>query len=699
MPNKVNPRIALLGNPNAGKSSLFNRLTGLNQKTGNFPGVTVEKKVGYFTHNRIKYEIIDLPGLYSIFPKSYDEEIVYDYLTSEDENKKLDAVIVVADVSNFRRNLLLFSQIYDLQIPVILALSMVDVAEKDKLFIDQKLLQSRLNIPLVEINSRTGKGSEELKSQLSNLNTDKRKTLLDVSRVLDQPISKIKDLTDSENPYLALTKIAHTKISLHKKERDEEYDELLKEVQFDELKSLEIIERYTIIDQLLDGVFRYENDKKRSTLSSKLDKILIHRVWGLLIFAILILLVFQAVFTLAAYPMDWIDESFASMISYFSEVLPEGAFFDLITEGLLAGIGGVVIFIPQIAILFACISLLEESGYMSRVVYMMDNIMQRFGLNGRSVVPLVSGAACAIPAIMSARSITNWKERMITIFVTPLISCSARIPVYTILIALVIPEKSVLGIFNLQGLTLFALYLLGFLAAIGSAYLLKFIIKSKEQSFFLMEFPRYKIPQMNNVGLTIYTNTKAFVFEAGKIIIAISTILWVLASFGPGDDMANADEIIKENFPELHGKSLEQKIAAKKIELSYAGKLGKFIEPSIEPLGFNWKIGIALLTSFAAREVFVGTMATIYSIESNDDMNLPLKSRMKAEKDPETGEKFYTQAVGISLMIFYAFAMQCMSTLAIVYRETNSWKWPLLQLIYMTGLAYVSSLIAYNLFA
>ncbi len=701
MPSEAISRIALLGNPNAGKTSLFNSLTGLNQKTGNFPGVTVEKKVGYFVlegHNKV--ELIDLPGTYSIFPKSFDEEIVFEFLTTNDDSKRPDVLVVVADVTNLRRNLFLFTQAYDLNFPVILALSMVDIAEKDRSNIDLALLESRLGVPVVPINARKGKGIAELKEKIANIDVSSRKTVLDVSKITDIPLEDIKKAANTDNAYLALTRITYSGTNAILNSNHSELAlSIRSKIDAEEIKANEIVERYRSIDEVLQDVIKNKDGVKRLSLTSKLDKILIHKVWGIIIFAMLLLAVFQAVFTLAQYPMDWIDEGFAWLITYSQNALPEGAFFDLITEGLLAGIGGVVIFIPQIAILFACLSILEESGYMARVVYMMDNVMQRFGLNGRSVVPLVSGAACAIPAIMSARGIANWKERIITIFVTPLISCSARIPVYTILIALVIPDERIFGIFNLQGLTLFALYLAGFLAAIGSAYAMQFIIKTREKSFFIMEFPRYKIPQLKNVVFTIYIKTRAFVFEAGKIIIAISTILWVLASYGPGDKMKIAEERVQEEFSDLDELALQKKVSAVRIENSFAGHLGKFIEPAIKPLGFNWKIGIALLTSFAAREVFVGTMATIYSIENDDGDNLPLKRRMGQEINPETNESFYTPAVGLSLMVFYAFAMQCMSTLAIVYRETNSWKWPMLQLIYMTALAYVSSLLVYNLFS
>jgi ferrous iron transport protein B len=398
--------------------------------------------------------------------------------------------------------------------------------------------------------------------------------------------------------------------------------------------------------------------------------------------------------------MDFIDAGFAKFSAYLEDVLPAGPLTSLLAEGIIPGIGGIVIFVPQIAILFAFISILEESGYMARVVFLMDKIMRKFGLNGKSVVPLMSGVACAIPAIMATRTIDNWKERTITIFVTPLISCSARLPIFTILIALIVPDETALGFFNLQGLALMGLYLLGFFAAIFSAYILKLIIRVKERSFLIMELPTYRIPKWSNVGYTIVEKTKAFVFEAGKVILAISIILWVLASYGPGNKIENAREYVMQETANqrLTEQGLEDRIAAYKLENSYAGIIGKAIEPVIKPLGYDWKIGIALITSFAAREVFVGTIATIYSIGSvGDEDEGTIKSRLRAEINPETGGPRYTPAVGFSLLIFYTFAMQCMSTLAVVYRETKGWKWPLLQLAYMTGLAYISAFLVYQI--
>jgi len=408
-------------------------------------------------------------------------------------------------------------------------------------------------------------------------------------------------------------------------------------------------------------------------------------------------LIFQSIFAWAQIPMDFIDSTFASLSNRLDEYFPDGPFFDLITQGIIPGIGGIVIFIPQIAILFACISILEESGYMARVVFLMDKLMRKFGLNGKSVVPLISGLACAIPAIMATRTIENWKDRLITIFVTPFMSCSARLPVFTILVALIIPDVKLFGFFNYQGLVLMGLYLLGFFAALISAFVLKLIIKTKERSYLIMEMPTYRWPKWSNVGYTIVEKTKSFVFEAGKVILAISIVLWVLASYGPGDAMNNAEDAVRHEMGQtkLPANEFEAQVASYKLEHSYAGIIGKALEPAIEPLGYDWKIGIALVTSFAAREVFVSTIATIYSLGGTEDEQT-IKGRLRSEINPNTGGPRYTPAVGLSLLVFYTFAMQCMSTLAVVKRETKGWKWPLIQLAYMTALAYVSAFIIYQ---
>jgi ferrous iron transport protein B len=497
----------------------------------------------------------------------------------------------------------------------------------------------------------------------------------------------------------------HDRMKMFSKQQRELLDSIQTKHQFSGKKyqSEETVKRYEQITEVVDRCVINLNRKWDAapvrTWTDRLDKFFLHPVGGYVFFLAILFVMFQAVFTWATYPMDAIDGAVASLNDWLKGVLPDSALTGLLTDGLIAGIGGVLIFIPQIAFLFLFISLLEETGYMSRVMFIMDKLMRRFGLNGKSVVPLISGVACAVPAIMSTRSIGSWKDRLITILVTPLMSCSARLPIYTVLIALVVPEKNTLfGLFNLQGVALFGLYLLGFFMALVSAWVMKVILQAKEKSYFIMELPTYKGPRFKHVALTIWNSVNAFVFEAGKIIVAISIVLWVLASYGPGDEISKAEARVRQENPTLTGIGLENKISSEKLENSYAGHFGKFIEPAIRPLGYDWKIGIALITSFAAREVFVGTMSTIYSMGGEvDNENATIKNRMRAEINPATGKPMYDAALGFSLLIFYAFAMQCMSTLATTYRETKSWKYPLIQFGYMTALAYLSAFAVYQL--
>ncbi len=679
-------RIALVGNPNSGKSSLFNQLTGLNQKIGNFPGVTVDKKSGISVlTNGKKVEIIDLPGTYSIYPKSNDETVVADILLNKEGNLFPDVLVVVIDASNLKRNLLLFTQMKDLGLPVILALNMVDMADRKGVGYDLKLLEKEIGAPVISINARIGKGVEELKKALEEEVKPSANSFFDVTELAKEEIAEYLKKHSNDTAYWALQQLTiNGKIK-----------------QKDSVQAKDTTLRYGKINRLVKQIEITKEAVGLKLYSEKIDKILTHKIWGYVIFLSVLFVIFQAIFAWASWPMDLIDVVFSELSVWLSTNLPAGVFTDLLAKGLVPGVGGVLIFIPQIAILFAFISLLEESGYMARVVFLMDKIMRKFGLNGKSVVPLISSVACAIPAIMATRTIENWKERMITIFVTPLMSCSARLPVYTILIALVIPDEYVLGVFNMQGLVLLSLYLLGFVAVLFSAYILNKIMKTTERSFLIMELPTYKTPRWKNVGLTIIEKVKTFSFEAGKIIIAVSIVLWVLATYGPGDNIKNAEQNVAKSLvgTKYTQNEFNDKVASYKLENSYVAKLGKAIEPAIKPLGFNWKVGIALVTSFAAREVFVGTMSTIYSIESADGDVNTIKSRMGSEINPETGKPYFTLAVGLSLMVFYVFAMQCMSTLAITYRETKGWKWPALQTIYMSGLAYMLSLLTFNLFS
>lgn len=695
-------KIALVGNPNSGKSSLFNHLTGLNQKIGNFPGVTVDKRSGQCVlPEGTVSEIIDLPGIYSIYPRSLDERIVSEILLNHQSPNSPDKVVVIADATNLKRGLLLLTQVIDIGLPTVLALNMMDLVARAGISYDINALANHLGIPVVPINARNGTGLEDLKNELAHpLQVPTKK----IFNVYDEASAAVKDLrvklhidSDYESYQLLQQPDALGFLTSDQKQ-------IIQEVSIrynffpGKFQGAETIQRYSFIQDLLDKVTLKNSGGSWKQHNSKLDRILTHRIWGYAIFFAVLFLIFQSIFAWATVPMDFIDGLFADISNYLTSILPAGPLSSLLTEGIIPGIGGIVIFIPQIAILFACIAVLEGTGYMARVVFLMDKIMRQFGLSGKSVVPLMSGVACAIPAIMATRTIDNWKERTITIFVTPLMSCSARLPVFTILIALIVPDQLLYGFFNLQGLALMGMYLLGFASALISAMVMKLLIQVKERSYLIMELPAYRWPEWSNVGYTIVEKTKTFVFEAGKIILAISIVLWVLASYGPGDKIDRARDYVQKESANMRltEQGFEDRVAAYKLEHSYAGIIGKGIEPVIRPLGFDWKIGIALITSFAAREVFVGTMATIYSIGSNEDQTT-IKVRMKEEINPETGGPRFTPAVGFSLLVFYTFAMQCMSTIAVVYRETKGWKWPLIQLAYMSILAYLSAFAVFQI--
>lgn len=703
MPDSRKVKVALVGNPNAGKSSLFNYLTGLNQKIGNFPGVTVDKRTGRAAlPNGETIEVLDLPGTYSIYPRSMDEQVVVDTLLNQDGDDYPDVVVVIVDASNLKRNLLLFSEVHDLGIPVILALNMMDVADQKGLSINAATLSRVLEVPVVTINARTGAGLDRLKNALTLPFEAIKRPMYDVLPLAPDAIEETKALLSLQSDYRAYQYLINspTFVGLNGDSESLATDIIQKHaLEVRVVQAQETLGRYSMIDQVLEKVISRKPTQEQRQFSNQLDKILTHKVWGYVIFLLVLTLMFQAVFAWAEPLMDFIDLTFSSLSDFVGSLLPDGIINRLITEGILPGIGGIVVFIPQIAFLFAFIAILEESGYMARAVFLMDKVMRKFGLNGKSVVPLISGVACAIPAVMATRNIDSWKDRMITIMVTPLMSCSARLPVYTILIALVVPSNTVLGFFSLQGIVLMGMYLLGFLAAVFSAYLMKLLMKVGEKSVFLMELPIYRAPRWKNVGITIFEKVKTFVFEAGKVILAISIVLWVLASYGPGDRLANAEQIVSEQVASqnLSEQEIEDKIASFKLENSYAGFLGKVTEPVIAPLGYDWKIGIALITSFAAREVFVGTIATIYSVGSAEEDSATIRQRLQQERNPSTGGPMFTTAVAFSLLVFYAFAMQCMSTVAIVYRETKGWKWPAIQLIYMSSLAYLSALLVYQL--
>ena len=693
-------KVALIGNPNTGKTSVFNALTGLNQKVGNYPGITVDKKEGICKLSRgVKAHILDLPGTYSLNASSIDENVVIELLLNKKDKAFPDVAVVVADVENLKRNLLLFTQIKDLKIPTILVVNMSDVMVRKGIALDIAELETQLNTKIALVSTRKGTGLQELKTLIEGYKTLPKKQCLDARSIDVDYFERLKKAFPNQEVYklwLVLTQdVNFGKIA--RKELDVSKFQTKSTSELKRLQQKEAIKRY----QFINGVLRKSqviDRSKAKDLRSKLDRILTHKVWGYVIFLAILMTIFQAIYDWASFPMDLIDTSFASLAEWVKNSFPNGGkLTELVAEGVVSGIGGVVIFIPQIAFLFLFISILEESGYMSRVVFLMDRIMRRFGISGKSVVPLISGTACAIPAVMATRNIENWKERLITILVVPFTTCAARLPVYLIIIALIIPEGTFLG-FSYQALTLMSLYLIGFGMAIFSAYILDRVMKKERKSFFVVEMPNYKLPLLKNVLITVIEKTKTFVLEAGKIILAISIILWVMASFGPGEKFNNAESIVTQNNIDIPKGELDDKIAAYRLEHSYIGIVGKTIEPVIRPLGYDWKIGIGLVASFAAREVFVGTLATIYSVgsASEDESIDTIKTKMANERYSD-GRKVFTLASGISLLLFYAFAMQCMSTLAIVKRETKSWKWPMVQLVGMSIIAYIFALIAFQI--
>jgi ferrous iron transport protein B len=696
-----NIKVALVGNPNTGKTSVFNQLTGLTQKVGNYPGVTVDKKQGTCKLSATQSAMItDLPGTYSINPTSIDESIVLKTLLNKDVKESPDVILVVADIENLKRNLLLFSQIKDLEIPTVLAINMVDQMSRKGISIDVSLLEKELNTEVVLISARKNQGIHTLKEAIIKCEAaGKAMPMCDNTKIDPAYFKSLKAINPTYNLYELWLMVTQNNfpegISQKEKEQLQTFGKDVSKLK--KYQHKETIYRYQQINKIVNKT--YHVDKTKATdFRSKLDAIFTHKIFGYVIFLLLLLLIFQAIFDWSSVPMDFIDATFAQLSDFTRSNLPTGVLSDLIVEGIIPGIGGVLIFIPQIAILFLFIAILEETGYMSRVVFLMDKIMRRFGMNGKSVIPLISGTACAIPAIMATRTIASWKERLITILVVPFTTCSARLPVYAILISLIIPNTKLFGIYNLQAFTLLMLYVLGFVSAILAAYILQKTLKIKSSSFFVVEMPNYKLPSIKNVLFDVLEKTKAFILGAGKIILALSIVLWFLASNGL-DSYKNAErntieQVADQNLPD---NELQQKIASAKLENSYIGMMGKSIEPLIRPLGYDWKIGIALITSFAAREVFVGTLATIYSVEADDEDTSTIKEKMQSEVNPATGEKIFNFPAGMSLLVFYAFAMQCMATLAIVKRETKTWRWPLIQLFGMTGFAYMCSLIVFQI--
>ncbi|NNE55421.1 MAG: ferrous iron transport protein B [Flavobacteriales bacterium] len=661
-------KIALLGNPNCGKTSLFNALTGLNQKVGNFAGVTVDRKSSTITlPDGEKAQLTDLPGAHSLTPNSLDERVVFDVLTNPNDPNYPDLIIAVLDASVLSKGLFIASQVIDLGIPVLTVLNLNDVAARKGISLDEEALSIELGTPVVSINAREKKGIGKLLEALSREISSSEKQFFPKSSYREWLIHSIGD---------------DSKVSVEERMED-------------------ITRRYDLIEgivrKVIDHQMIVQGDK--GSMTRKIDRVVLHKLWGPLIFVGIFFLLFQAVFSVAAYPMDWIDGAMAGLGDLISSALPQGLFSSFIVDGLIAGLNGVIIFLPQIMILFGLIAILEDSGYMARASFLNDKLLGFSGMNGKSIVPLVGGFACAVPAIMAARSIGDPKTRLITIMVTPLMSCSARLPVYIFLIAFIVPDTYYLGFIGLQGLFMLGLYMLGIIAAVVMAWVMKKALKGPSGDNFILELPEYQSPRWKDTLMTMINKGKTFVTEAGKVIVLISIVLWFLASFAPGNAFENIEASYTEAPAGWSEEDVEMAIASEKLEASYAGIIGKQIEPLIQPIGFDWKIGIALVTSFAAREVFVGTMSTIYGLHGDSDGVLELRDQLMTQVDPKTGRPVMTMPVALSLVIFYVFAMQCMSTVAVVKKETGGWKWPIIQFTLMTGLAYVASLITFQLFS
>ena len=674
-PQKVK-HILLVGNPNVGKSTIFNLLCNKNQKTGNYAGVTVASHQGTYIHQGEEVEIVDLPGSYSIYPTSEDEAIFTKYLIEEQE--KYSGVIYIADALNLKRSLLLFQQIKDLGIPVLVVLNQMDLAEKRGLLIDSKKLETLIGNRILETNAKANIGIEEIRNAIRNNEFSvSDKAFFDIPSENLGLVFKISRQINETNFYKVWTLIAaDTYLGKLESVKTQLNQEDRKCMVPKRLQVQETIRRYQQIDGYMSQIIS-KKPQFKELLTEKLDKVLVHPILGYLVFALILLMIFQSVFFIAEYPMNWIDGSFAWLSQFTKTHLPDGPINSLLSDGIIPGIGGIVIFAPQIGILLYFLYLLEDSGYMARVIFLMDRFLRPFGLNGKSIVPLVSGTACAIPAIMSTRNIENVKERLITILITPFMTCSARLPVYSIIIALIFSDETIWGI-QYKALALFAMYFLGFVTALISAFILKYFIKNKGKTFLVMDLPAYKMPLWTYDFKLVLGKVWEFITGAGKIILAVSVILWVLSYFGPKDE-----------------KQLFQVQSEVKLENSYLAKIGRQMEPAIAPLGYDWKMGVGILSSFAAREVFVGTMSTLYSLDDEAEEQTVIE-KMKADVKPN-GEKVFNFATGISILIFYAFAMQCISTIAVVYRETKSWKWTAIQLVFMSGLAYFVSMIAYQI--
>lgn len=685
---KEKRKIALVGNPNSGKTSLFNRLTGLNQRVGNYPGVTVDKRSSSLKlPNDETCELIDLPGTYSLSSTNDDEQVVQRILLDPNHTSFPDVIVLVADATNLMRNLFLASQIIDLGIPTILTINMVDILEGEGKTIDFHQVSEIFDVPVLGISARKGHGISELKQLMTKTPEASKKSFIDPAKYGGETLAEFASIFEGQTAYMRFKALNNYQTTISE-EKQPEVKALIDKNNYKLIQAeiLEINDRYEQINSITQQLISNTESNKQLKITEKIDKYVTHPVWGFFIFLATFFIIFQSIFTFASIPMDAINDGIMALGTWVGSTLPEGMLNDFLVDGIFAGLAGVLIFVPQIMILFGLIALLEDSGYLSRVSFMMDGLLRKFGMNGKSIVPLVGGFACAIPAVMAARSIENKKERLITIFITPLMSCSARLPVYVFLVSFIAPDEYLWGMISIQGLYMMLMYLLGIVVSLAIAIVIHWFTKKDKTSSFILELPNYKVPNWKNALMTMINKGKIFVMEAGKVILIASIILWVLSYFGPSGEMERIEEkyATTEIKNTLSEDEIAKKISQEKLEYSYLGYMGRSIEPAIEPLGFDWKIGIAVVASFAAREVFVGTMATIYSVEEEMDDNKGLRAIK------------FSYATAFSLLIFYVFALQCMSTIAIVKQETGSWKITILQFVVFTGIAYLASLVTYQ---
>ncbi len=720
-------RVAIAGNPNAGKSTVFNLLTGMRQRVGNYPGVTVERKSGHLVgHENV--EIIDLPGAYSLNPKSLDEQIAYDALTDHlDGEATPDLVVVVVSASNLERNLYLATQILDLGLPTVIVLNMMDEVEKAGIFIDTNLLSEVLGTPVLPMVATKKQGLDALREVLVSTVPDPGKTQWRLPEEIQQDVSSLADQLAEINPNLSekrrqaecLRILNSDRLLSHWESIDPSFCEAVRAARknFDEREisysQAEVASRYEWLGRLARRVTKKQTEVEARRLTDRLDNILVHRAFGPVIFAGILLLVFQAIFTWATPMMDFIEMGMISLGSLVRGILPAGMFTDLLVDGVIAGVGNVIIFLPQILLLFFFLSLMESTGYMARSAFIMDRVMRRFGLSGGSVMPMMSAFACAVPAIMATRTMENQRDRFLTIMVVPLLSCSARLPVYTLFIAAFIPATTLWGPFDYQGITMLGLYVFGTATAFFAAWVLKKIMMKGPESFFMLELPPYRAPQWKIIFWRMIERAKVFVMRAGKVIFLFSILLWFAATFPKTDPNPQLDarrSVVESNLGSLSPANdadqialLQEELAqianaeaAYQMEHSAIGMLGQLIEPVMRPLGFDWKLSAGILSAFAAREVIIGALGTIFSVGDADENSVALREHLQNARHPETGKPVYTTLVAFSLLIFFVLALQCMSTLAIAKRELNSWKWPTIMWLYMTGLAYLAALVVYQ---